>query len=173
MTALFETARLRMRLVTEADAPFYLDLVNQPSFYRFIGDRGIRTLDAAREAIVAGPVAMQALHGFSLYLAVDKASGAPAGLCGLIRRDTLPGVDIGYAFLPAFWGTGLASEAVAATLEHARTAIGLARLLAITSPDNVASIRVLEKLGFAFERLAHLSPDDTGTNIYALNLLPE
>ncbi|MES2126089.1 MAG: GNAT family N-acetyltransferase [Pseudomonadota bacterium] len=170
---MFETARLRLRLVTEADAPFYLDLVNQPSFYRFIGDRGIRTVDAAREAILAGPVAMQATHGFSLYLAVDKASGAPAGLCGLIRRDSLPGVDVGYAFLPAYWGTGLATEAVSATIEHARTTIGLARLLAITSPDNAASIRVLEKLGFTFERVAQLTPEGGDTNIYMLNLLVE
>jgi RimJ/RimL family protein N-acetyltransferase len=166
---ILDTERLRLRTLELDDAPFYLRVVNTQGFIKFIGDRGIRTVDAAREAIAGGPVAMHAALGHSLYLVERKADGAPLGMCGLIKRDTLPEVDIGYAFLPQFGGKGYATEAAAGTLAYAAT-IGIRRVLAITSPDNAASNAVLKKVGMQFQEMVRLTPEDTGTLLYSYDL---
>jgi RimJ/RimL family protein N-acetyltransferase len=166
MMEILETERLRLRTLTLEDAPFYLEVVNVPAFIEYIGDRGIRTVDAARKAIAEGPVAMQAALGHSLYLVELKQDGAPIGMCGLIKRDTLPDVDIGYAFLPRFGGKGYATEAAAAVLAYAPS-IGIRRVLAITSPGNAGSNAVLKKIGMRFEELVHLTPEDTGTMLHS------
>lgn len=167
---ILETARLSLRTVEQADAPFYLNLLNTREFIENIGDRGIRTLAAAREAIAKGPVAMQDALGHSIYLVELKDSGVAIGMCGLIKRDTLDDVDLGYAFLPPYFGRGYGFEAAAAVLEHARGALRMRRLVAIASPGNIASIALLEKLGMRFEKLVHLSPEDTGTRLYGIAL---
>lgn len=167
---ILDTARLRLRTLDQNDAVFYLALVNTPGFIEFIGDRGIRTVSAAAQAILEGPMAMQARLGHSIYLVEDKASGAPLGMSGLIKRDTLAHVDIGYAFLPEHCGKGYAFEAGQAVVEHARSSIGLERLLAITSPGNVASIRLLEKLGLRLEKLVQLGPDEQATKLFSMLL---
>ena len=163
---ILETERLRLRTLALDDAPFYLEVVNDPAFIEYIGDRGIRTVDAARTAIAEGPVAMQAALGHSLLLVELKQDGTPIGMCGLIKRDTLPEVDIGYAFLPQFGGKGYATEAAAAVLAFAAS-IGIRRVLAITSPGNAGSNAVLKKIGMRFEELVHLTPEDTGTLLYS------
>ena len=145
-----ETARLRLRQFAAGDAAFVLELLNEPSWLRFIGDRGVRTLDDARAYIANGPRAMFARHGFSLLVVERLADGAALGMCGLIKRDTLDAPDIGYAFLPRAWGQGYAHEAAAAMLAHGHSTLGLPRILAITDPDNATSIKLLEKLGMQF-----------------------
>jgi len=144
---ILETDRLRLREFTAEDAPFILELVNEPDWLRFIGDRGIRDLDAARRYIADGPRAMQARLGFSLWCVEARADGMPLGMCGLIKRDNLEHVDLGFAFLARHRGRGYAREAAAAVLAHAR-GLGLGCLAAITDPMNVRSIRLLEALGF-------------------------
>lgn len=166
---ILETERLRLRVISQDDAAFYLLLVNDPGFIANIGDRGIRTIEAARTAIAEGPVAMQAALGHSIYLVELKAGATPIGMSGLIKRNTLSDVDIGYAFLPQYCGHGYAFEAGVAVVAHARQ-IGIKRLLAITSPGNFASIRLLHKLGLQFEQMVHLTPLDPGTNLYARDL---
>ena len=151
MTVL-QTGRMALRRLTVADAPFIRDLVNEPSWIRHIGDRGVRTEDDARAYLVKGPMAMYQRYGFGLWLCEAKASGEPLGICGLIKRETLEDVDIGFAFLPRFWGQGYAHEAAAATLAYGREVLELDRIVAITSPDNVPSIRLLEKLGLRLEK---------------------
>jgi RimJ/RimL family protein N-acetyltransferase len=155
-----QTQRLILRRMNPADAPFILRLVNEPSWLRFIGDKGVRNLDDACDYIRKGPMDMYQRHGFGLYVVELKADGVPIGTCGLIKRDALPDVDIGFAFLPQFWGRGYAYEAAAAVLEHGKTAFGLARIVAITSLDNDSSIRLLEKMGMAFERVLEITPND-------------
>ncbi len=167
---ILETERLVLRTIGVDDAPFYLELVNDPAFHEFIGDRGIRTLEAARDAIDKGPVTMQATLGHSIYLVELKGEGTPVGMSGLIKRETLDDVDIGYAFLPQFRGKGYAYEAAEAVLAHARKDVHLKRLVAITSPGNAGSIALLVRLGLQFEQLVHLTPDDTGTKLYAIEL---
>lgn len=153
-----ETERLILRPLTEDDAPFIFQLVNDPAWLRYIGDKGVRTLDDARRYLREGPIAMYATHGFGLELVIRKSDSAPIGLCGLIKRDALPDVDVGFAFTPESRGCGYASEAAAAVLAHGRTAFGLERIVAITSLDNFASMRVLEKVGMTFERVIEITP---------------
>ncbi|HEY1012641.1 MAG TPA: GNAT family N-acetyltransferase [Herpetosiphonaceae bacterium] len=144
--AVIETERLALRELTLDDAPFILDLLNDPDFIRHIGDKGVRSLDDARRYLSDGPLASYARFGYGLWLA-ELRGGAPIGLCGLVRRDTLPDPDIGYALLPAYRAASYASEAAAAVMAHAFGALGLPRLLAIVSPANAGSSRVLEKIG--------------------------
>ncbi len=147
-----ETERLTLRRLTEDDAEFMLGLLNEPSFHQYIGDRGVRTVEEARAYVRNGAMASYEAFGFGLWLVTQKEDGAPIGLCGLLKRETLPDVDIGFAFRPAFWSRGYAVESGAAVVEHARTAFGLSRLVAIVQADNRSSIRVLTRLGFQFER---------------------
>ncbi|NTX08163.1 GNAT family N-acetyltransferase [Myxococcus sp. CA051A] len=147
-----ETERLVLRRVTQADAPFILVLVNEPAWLRFIGDRGVKTLEDAWGYIRNGPQVSYERHGFGLYLVERKSDGAPLGMCGLLKRDSLEHVDIGYALLPAYWGQGYAQEAVSATLAHGLRDFGLKRIAAIVSNDNASSIKVLSRLGLRFEK---------------------
>ena len=148
-----DTERLSLRHLALTDAAFILELVNDPDWLRYIGDRDIRTEDAARDYITHGPRAMYAQFGFGLYRVELGEGGIPIGLCGLIKRGWLDDVDIGFALLPAYRGRGYAHEAAAATLNHGRTALGLNRIAALVSPDNADSIRLLERLGLRFERM--------------------
>ena len=149
------------------DAAFILRLLNEPSFIRNIGDRGVRNLDDAAAYLRKGPVASYRNHGFGLYRMDAKASGEPIGMCGLLKRDTLDDADLGYALLPEFCGHGYAVEAATAVLAHARATLGLGRILAITDPANQASMRLLEKLGFRLEKQVRLSEDDIELNLFA------
>jgi RimJ/RimL family protein N-acetyltransferase len=162
-----ETERLRLRTITldDADVEFHLALLNDPAFIEHIGDRGVRTMEESRRYIAEGPMAMQEQRGHSMYVVELKGSATRIGMCGLIKRETLVEVDIGYAFLPAYRGKGYAYEAARATVGHAR-ALGITRLAGITSPANAASNAMLCKLGLRFKGLAYFGPDDTGTNLY-------
>lgn len=170
MTRVLETGRLEVRWLGSEDAAFILQLVNEPSWLRYIGDKGIRTLENARSYIENGPMAMYQRLGFGLYAVELKESGEAIGICGLIKRDTLEDVDLGFAFLPAFWGRGYAYETAAAIMEYGRRSFGLSRLLAVTAQDNEISARLLEKLGFHFERLARLTPDAPELKVFAADL---
>ena len=161
-----QTERLVLRELTEADAPFVLRLVTDPDWLRHIGDRGVHTLDDARAYICNGPQAMIRDHGFGLWLV--EAGGVPVGLCGLLRRDGLDGVDLGYALLPEHRGAGIATEATRAVLAYARDTLGLARVAAYVSPSNDASVRVLTGLGFVREGDADLGND--AVDVYAVAL---
>jgi RimJ/RimL family protein N-acetyltransferase len=166
---LIDTPRLALRELALDDAPFILELVNDPAWLRYIGDRGVRTLDDARAYLRNGPLASYARWGFGLWAVVGKESDSlrPIGLCGLIRRDQLDDVDLGFAFLPQYRGLGYASEAGAAVLDHARDVLNLKRVVAITTQDNAASIGALRKLGFRFERLIRWPDEDIDLNLFA------
>jgi len=164
-----ETERLVLRPVTFEDAPFLLDLLNDPDWLRFIGDKGVRTLEDARRYIETGPHESYARNGYGMLVVELRTDRTRAGLCGLVRRDALPGPDLGYAFLPAHRRNGYAREAVEAVLRFAKGTARLDRLLAITSPDNDRSIRVLEHFGFRFERMLRLSERDE-VRVYARSL---
>lgn len=164
--AICETPRLRLRTVTPDDAAFYLELVNDPSWIANIGQRNLHTVEAARAALEAGPMAQFREHGYSLYIIERRSDGAPVGMAGLVRRDSLPGPDIGYAVRPAYWGQGYAWEATAAIVRHAQHVLGLRTLYGITSQQNQASINLLNKLGLRYERFSRLPPEGKETNIY-------
>jgi ribosomal-protein-alanine N-acetyltransferase len=165
-----ETARLSLRRLTLDDAPFMVALYNEPSFLENIGDRGVRNVDDALRFLQEGPLAMYARHGFGLWHVSRRADGAALGVCGLLKRDNLPDVDIGYAYFPAFWGQGYAFEAVSATLAHGARAFALRRVMAVVSPGNAGSIRVLEKAGMRFERMHAMDPGEPEVCLYAWDL---
>lgn len=154
-----ETPRLVLRRLVPEDAPFILVLVNDPDWLRYIGDKNVHNLDDALLYIANGPSAMYERCGHGLYLVTLK-DGTPIGMCGLLRRDTLDDADIGFAFLPAWRSQGYAREAAQATLAYGRDALGMRRIVAITSPDNAASGALLEKIGLRFERMLELNARD-------------
>ena len=149
---ILETERLVLRELIAADADFVRDLVNDPDWLRNIGDRGVRDAEDARRYILEGPVASYRRHGFGLWAVDLKELEAPIGICGLIQRDYLDSPDIGFAFLPEHRGQGYAMESASAVMEYARGALGFGRVLAIVSPGNSDSVRLLEKLGLRYER---------------------
>ena len=156
-----ETGRLVLRRLTVEDAPFLLRLLNEPSWLRFIGDRGVRTLDDARKYVLEGPIDMYERLGFGLYaVTLEEDEKAPLGICGLVKRAGLDDVDIGFALLPEFWGKGYAYEAASAVMAYAKEVVGLTRVVAITSLDNESSARLLEKIGLRFERLIRLNGEE-------------
>jgi len=163
---ILETARLELRRLTPEDAPFILELLNDPLFLRFVGDKGVRTLDDARAYLANGPIASYAQHGFGLFLVSRKDDGAPLGMCGLLKRPVLEDVDVGFGFLTRHGGFGYATEAAAATLHYGRTVLGLKRIVAITAPDNTASGHVLEKIGLRFERVLSLPGYQTPSRLF-------
>ena len=161
-----ETERLVLRRLSRDDAEFIVELLNQPSFVRYIGDKEVRNEADALRYIQDGPVASYEKFGFGLYLVQLKQDGVPIGMCGLLKRDSLPDVDVGFAFLPAYWSQGYAFESASAVMNYGRDVLGIKRIVAITSLDNVASIRLLEKLGFKFERLIKLSEDQSEVRLF-------
>jgi len=165
-----ETERSTLRPITEEDAEFILELLNDPSFIQNIGDRQVRTLDGAKTYISNTAIASYNKNGFGLLLVELKETGEALGMCGLIRRNTLSDVDIGYAFLPRYWSKGYALESARAMKEKAREAFGLERLVAIVDPNNASSIRLLEKLGMEFEKMVRLAEDDIELKLYAVDL---
>jgi RimJ/RimL family protein N-acetyltransferase len=160
-----ETARLTLRRLAPPDAPFILQLLNDPSFLRYVGDRGVRTEEDARRYIADGPVESYQRFGFGLYLVLLRETGEPAGICGLLKREWLEDVDVGFAFLPRFRSQGFAFEAASAVLAHARDSLGLRRIAAIASADNAHSIALLGKLGFRFERMVR-AEDQTDVRLF-------
>lgn len=161
------TARLAIRCFAPDDAPFIVELLNDPDWLRHIGDRGVRTLADARRYLHDGPLAMQAQEGFALWAVLRRDDAMPVGMCGLLRRAGLDDVDLGYAFLPAARGQGYAREAAAAVLAHGFQALGLRRIVAITSPDNDASARVLEAIGMRYERRLRVAGHQADSLLYA------
>jgi RimJ/RimL family protein N-acetyltransferase len=150
-----------------ADAEFMLELLNEEAFLLNIGDRGVRTVADAAAYILNGPVASYEKFGFGLYAVELKESGAPIGICGLLKRDSLDDVDIGFAFLKKFWGRGYAYESAAAVMDYGWTKVGLNRIVAITAPENHASIELLEKIGLRFEKMIQMPEHDGESKLFA------
>jgi ribosomal-protein-alanine N-acetyltransferase len=166
----FDTPRLALREFTEDDAPFVLRLLNEPSFHEFIGDRGVRSIADACRYLREGPMASYRAHGHGLLRVALRDGGEVIGMCGLVRRDTLPLPDLGFALVPEAWGAGYTTEAGRAVLEHGRKTLGLREVLAITSPGNERSMRVLQKLGMALEDRRSLSADAAPVNVFRVRM---
>lgn len=154
-----ETPRLRLCELEAADAPFILELLTDPDFRANVGDRGVHDLDSARHYIEESAGASYRTLGFGLWRVERRTDARPLGLCGLLRRESHPDTELGFALLPQARGQGYALEAARATLEIAYTRFGLKRLVAITAPANTASIRLLEQLAFRYERMASFTAE--------------
>ncbi len=165
---ILRTERLALSELSFDDAEFIVELLNDESFLRFIGDKRVRNTADAQEYLRNGPMDSYRRHGFGLYLVRRVSDATRIGICGLLRRDGLDDPDVGFALLPDFRGCGYAFESASAVVDHARTGLGLKRILGITNPDNHGSIRLLEKAGFGFERRMRLSEDAAEINLYSI-----
>lgn len=154
--AVIETRRLQLRQLDLGDAKFILELLNEADFIRYIGDKGVRTLQDARDYISSGPVDSYSRNGFGLYATCIR-DGTPIGICGLVRREGLSEPDVGFAFLARHCSQGYAVESAGAVLDHGSRVLNLPRIVAITSAENYSSIAVLEKIGLSFERMIRLT----------------
>ena len=164
-----ETERLLLRQFALDDAEYIIRQLNEPSFIQNIGDRGVRSLADAENYLKNGPLTSYSKNGFGLMAVTLKETGEIIGMCGLIKRDGLDDVDIGFAFLPEFWLKGYAIESAGAVMENGKE-IGLGRVVAIVDPRNEPSIRVLEKLGMKFEKMVRLSQDDIDLKLYVIDI---
>jgi RimJ/RimL family protein N-acetyltransferase len=172
LPVVLRTPRLHLRRMNQDDAEFIIELLNDAAFLRYIGDKGVRTVEDARKYVLTGPIASYQQFGFGLYLVESRDSGERLGMCGLLKRDTLEDVDIGFAFLPQHRSKGFAVEAAAAVMRHARASLGLGRIVAITSQDNEGSAKVLKKIGFKYERLIQLPHDESELKLFASEVAP-
>ncbi|WP_420641677.1 GNAT family N-acetyltransferase [Candidatus Leptofilum sp.] len=163
---LIETERLQLCHFNVDDAEFVLTLVNDPGWIRFIGDRDIHTVAQAKAYLQDGPMASYATNGFGLYLVRRTADNVRLGMCGLVKRPSLPHVDIGFAFLAEYTGKGYAFEAATAVLNYAHSDLNLKPIVAITAPDNHRSVRLLEKLGLQFHKMVSLSEGEPQVNLF-------
>jgi RimJ/RimL family protein N-acetyltransferase len=163
--SIIQTQRLQLRELTFSDAQFILELLNEDGFLRFIGDKGVRTLEDACEYISKGPMDSYERNGFGLY-ATCLHDGTPIGICGLVKRDGLDEPDVGFAFLARHCSKGYAVESAAAVLAHGREVLKLQRIVAITSPQNSRSIAVLEKIGLKFEQMIRLLEDSPELKLF-------
>jgi RimJ/RimL family protein N-acetyltransferase len=162
-----ETERLLLRTFSLDDADFVLRLVNDPSWIEFIGNHMVENLEDACNYIRNGPLTMYEDYGFSLCVTESKADGRPIGVCGLVKRDSLPEVDLGFALLPEFCGHGYGSEAAAGILEFGHSQLRIQRVLAITKPENHRSVKLLESLGFKFVDMFSLSDEEPELKLFA------
>ena len=176
MAFTLETERLQLREFTPEDAGYALRQLNEPSFIENIADRGVRDLEQARAYLLNGPMAGYENNGYGLWAVVEKSSGQIIGMCGLIKRPNLEHADLGYAFLPEYFGKGFAFEACTASIAAASRNFGMPQLLAIVNPDNTPSRRLLEKLGFRLQEIRVVHAGEPALCIYRCepgNALPK
>ena len=146
-----ETVRLVLREFALDDLEAFFQLCTNPEVVRYTGDGGLITnLEQARAGMLARPIADYRKHGFGRYACVLKSNEQVIGFAGLKYLDDLDAVDLGYRFLPAYWGIGLATEASRAALDDGFARLKLPRILGLVDPENVASVNVLEKLGLRY-----------------------
>jgi len=170
MTVL-QTERLVLSRLSYDDCEFVVELVNEPSFIRFIGDKKVSTTGDARRYLRDGPIGSYERFGYGLFLVCPKDSGLPAGICGLVKRQEFDDPDLGFAFLKRYHGTGYALESAKAVLDYGFSELGLQRIIAMADPDNDASVRLLARLELEFERMVRLPGDEHDINLYAIETI--
>ena len=167
MKKILETERLVLREIDAVvDAPLLLELLNEPAFLRYVGDRGVRTVDDASEYIRSRIVPSYAKNGFGFYVAQLKANGESVGICGLVRRDGMEDVDVGFSTTARHWQRGYGFEAASALMAHGRAVHGLERIVAVADPENAASVALLQKLGLRFAKIIRLPGQERDTGLF-------
>ena len=167
MTKILETERLVLREIdATADAAFVLELLNEPAFIRYVADRGVRTLSDASKYITEKILPSYAQNAFGFYIVELRETAVPVGICGLVKRETLEDVDIGYSTAAEHWGKGYAYEAASALMAYGKNVLGLPRIVGITAPDNQPSINLLEKLGLRFDRMIQVPGFASGSKLF-------
>ena len=164
---LMETERLRLRPVTVDDTALMLAVWNDPAFIENVSDRGIRTVEQARDAIKTGAQKLFEDYGYGPYCMSLKPNGTMIGICGIFKRENIEDPDIGFGVLPDYCGKGYAGEAAAAVVDYARNTLRIGVLTAIVSPKNAPSIGLIKKLGLTFERMITMPGDNDAICLYS------
>lgn len=167
MKKILETERTILFELTKDDAEFMLDLLNQPTFIKYIGDRNVRTVEESVEFIETRYQKGYVDNGFGLYGVKLKDNQEVIGICGFVKRPDLEFADIGFAFLPQFGKKGYAFETADAVMKYGKDVLGFERVLAITTQNNESSVKFLNKLGFKFERLIKMPTDKNELNLFS------
>lgn len=165
----FQTQRLNIRKLRLSDAVFIYDLVNEPGWLKFIGDKGVNNLQAA-ETYILQILDSYRKYGFGLYRVEKISSGEAVGICGLVKRDSLQDFDIGFALFEKFEGNGFAQESATAILQLAKDEFKLPRIAAICTRENYSSIRLIERLGFQFDSSVSIDPNGKPLQLFTLVL---
>ena len=156
---IIETERLELMKITTNDAPFIFTLMNDPDWHRYIGNRGINTIEDAHQYITNKMIPSYEEHGFGFYIVRTKRDLSQIGICGLVNRENLEHIDIGFAFLPEARGFGYAFESSKALFDYAKKELHIERIAAITMKGNKPSIQLIEKLGLKFEKMIQFPGD--------------
>ena len=164
-----QTQRLTLTHLAFDDSAFIIELLNDPSFIRYIGDKEVRTAEDAREYLRTGPIHSYEQHGYGLFRTALTEGDIPIGICGLLLRDYLQDPDVGFALLPAYRGKGYAFEAAAAVLNWGKATVGLRRIVGIVDPSNRNSVGLLEKIGLSFECTMCLDGEEQDVSLYAVD----
>ncbi|MEJ6005863.1 GNAT family N-acetyltransferase [Paucibacter sp. AS339] len=163
-----KTERLRLRWFAPGDEAFLLEQLQEETWKRNISDPGVTDLEAARVWMVEKLLVWHWPRGLGLW-AVERASdGELMGMCGLLQRDYLPVPDIGYAFLPRYWGQGYAREAAQACRDYAHEVLGEPLLMASTATFNDDSGRLLEAIGMRHVDTRQLGENHELSKLYQL-----
>jgi [ribosomal protein S5]-alanine N-acetyltransferase len=165
---ILETNRLILREADLSDNQFFYELLNSPNWLKFIGDRGIKTLNNAEDYIIDKLINSYKTNGFGLYVYELKESHIPIGICGFIKRDYLDSEDIGFALLPEYERNGHTYEISIATLIYGENKLSIKKVYAISSKDNIASQELLKKLGLNFK--SYVNEPDTNEELLLYSL---
>ncbi len=166
MRFLFETPRLLLRPFLPEDAPGLLELNNDPEVQRFTGDPPFPSLEAARRFVLEYPEYRRT--GYGRWAVLQKTDGAFLGWCGL-KLNEEEEVDLGFRFLRRYRGRGYATEAAAACLDYGFRTLNLPEIVGRAMTENVASIRVLEKIGLQFRKEVFVPAHDARVRYYSLD----
>ena len=169
-TYIIETERLRLREFNSTDGELIFELLNSQGWLKYIGSRSIATIDDAVNYIETKLQKGYRESGFGFYLVELKATGVKTGMCGLVKREGLDDVDIGFALLPQYENKGYAYESSMAVIQYAKNKLKINKLAAITMPSNFTSVKLLEKLGMKFDKKISLPGDPEELFLYKMEL---
>ncbi len=172
MSPIIETERLSLYFMCDQDAPFVRRLVNEPEFIARVGDKGVETVADASRYLHEVPMASYREHGYGGYLVRLRESSERIGMCGLYRRSNLDHPDLGFAIASAYTGNGYAYEAATAVIDYARATLQVPLLAAVANPDNLPSLGLIRKLGFAELGSYRMPDEDTDLCYFELSLEP-
>jgi RimJ/RimL family protein N-acetyltransferase len=168
---LIETERLNLKLLSENDASFILELVNTPLWLQWIGSRNVNNKEDAVRYLVQGPLKSYADFGYGLFLVELKSLNIPIGLCGLVKRNELDGPDLGFAFLPSYIEKGFGFEIAKATLDYVKEKFRLEKIYAVSLAENKRSIHLLSKLSFTYISSISLPSSTEPLSLYQYKII--
>lgn len=166
---ILETQNLNISKFQISDSPFILELLNTPSWLKYIGDKNVKNLGDAHQYLLNGPIKSYEENDFGLWKVTLKEGDISIGMCGLVNRPTLEDVDIGFAMLPEFSGKGYGFESASATLAFAKNELNLKKIVAITMEENVYSQKLLQKIGLRFEQNVKFSEEGEELMLFGID----